>query len=169
LRECTWHEEVIVESRHVVRRIRVTLDGKSSDPRLATRGSTNGGFAERGVVPIALEDFAELVIVALSSNGRTRRHDVAVFDQELAHGTRVVSVCLEGFDVGLGRGLEYLAIRRAAVAILVGESGCGKESSTAAAIPEHARTHDPARIACEISPRVAINVVGLLPMAATEQ
>ena len=66
LRECAWHHEVIVESRHIARRIGVTLDGESSDPRLAARGSTDGRFAKRGVVPIPLEDFAELMIVALS-------------------------------------------------------------------------------------------------------
>ena len=169
LRECAWHEEVVVESRHIARRIGVALDREPGDPRLPTRGSTNGRFAKRGVVPIPLEDLAELMIVALSRNRRARRHDVSVLDQELSDRTGVVASRLEGFDIRLARGRQHLAIRRAAVAILVGKAGRGEEGSAAAAIPEHARTHDASRIAREIGPRIVVDVVGLLPVAATEQ
>ena len=91
--------------------------------------STDGRFAERGVVPIALQDFAELVIVALARNRRTRGHDVSVLDQELSDGAGVVASGLEGFDVRLASGRQHLAVRRAAVAILVGEAGRREEAS----------------------------------------
>lgn len=77
LPEYAWHYEVIVELRHLARRIGVTLDGESGDPGLSARGSTDGCLAKGRVVPIPLEDFAELVIVALSSNRRTRGNDVS--------------------------------------------------------------------------------------------
>jgi hypothetical protein len=66
--------------RHIARRIGVTLDRKSCDPRLTTRNSTNGSFAKRGVVPIPLEDFTELMIVALASTRRTRRYDESILE-----------------------------------------------------------------------------------------
>ena len=96
-----WHEKVVVESWHVMRRIGVTLDGESSNPRLPSNGSADRCFAKRRVVSIPLEDLAELMVVALSSDRGARGHDVPVLDQELAHGTRVVSSRLEGFDIRL--------------------------------------------------------------------
>ena len=120
-------------------------------------------------MPIPLEDFAELMIVALARNRRTRGHDVSVLDQELSHRTGVVPSRLEGFDIGLAGRHQHLAIRRAALAILVGEAGCGKEGPAAAAVPENARTHDASRVAWEIGPGIVVDVVGLLPVTATEQ
>src|SRR6478609_6438621 len=76
LAEDAGHEEVIVESRHVVRRVGGVLERESRDPGLSTGGSTDGRFAKRRVVPIPLEDLAELMIVTLSCECRTCGHDV---------------------------------------------------------------------------------------------
>ena len=65
-------------------------------PTSANRSSTNGCFAKRGVVPIMLEDFAELMIVALSRNRRARGHDVSVLDQKLSYRTGVGPVASRG-------------------------------------------------------------------------
>src|SRR5689334_6590736 len=95
------------------------LDGQSGDPRLATRGSPYGSFAKRGVVSIPLEHFAELMVVALSRERRTRGHDVAVRDQELSDRAGIVASRLERLDVRLGRCGQHLPVGRAALAVLV--------------------------------------------------
>ena len=169
LSEGAWHDERVVESRHIVRRVGIAFDREPGDPRLEARRSTDRRFTKRGVVPIPFEDLAVLMIVILSCNCRARGHDVSVLDQELAHRTGIVSSRVEPFHVGLAGGEEHLAIRRAAVAILVCEAGCRKEGSAATAIPEHPGAHDGSRIAWEIRPRIGVDVVGLLPVAATEQ
>src|SRR4051812_19048589 len=162
LRECAGHAEVIVESRHIPRRIGVTFQDESGDPRLAACVSTDGGFAKGRIVPIALTDFAELVVVALSRYCRARGHNISTLDEELRECTGVVASRLQGLDIGLARRLQHLAIRRAAVAILVGKAGGGKERSAAAAVPEHPGTHDASRISREVSPRIAVDVIRLL-------
>ena len=119
LRERARHDEGVIESRHIVRRIRIALDGEPRHPRLARRRSTDSCFAERRIVPISLEDLAKLVIVALSRNRRARGHDVSVLNQKLSYRTGVVTSRFEGFDVWLASGHKHVAVRRAAVAILV--------------------------------------------------
>src|SRR3954471_22066326 len=89
LSECTRHGEGVIESRHIARRVHVAFNGKSPDPGLATHGSTHRHLAERRAVPIALDDFTELVVVALSCHGRACCHDVATPDQELTKGAGV--------------------------------------------------------------------------------
>ena len=139
------------------------------DPRLATRGSTHRHFAEDGVVPIALEDFAKLVVVALPCDRGARGHHVPALEQELRDGAGVVPLRLQRFDVRLAGGREHLALGSAAVAVLVGEPGRGEERPTVAAIPEHARAHDGSPIPGEICPRIVIDVGRFLPVAAAQQ
>ena len=49
------HREGVVELRHIARRVGVAFDREAGHPRLAARGSTNRHFAERRIVPIALQ------------------------------------------------------------------------------------------------------------------
>ena len=170
LRECARHGEGVVESRHVARRIGVAFDGEPGDPRLSTCGSTDRRFAKRGVVPIALHDFAELVIVALSRDRGARGHHVPALDQELRRGHRRRTVASPALRRRAGRSPPAPRPSSSpAFAILVGEAGRGEEGPTVAAIPEHAWTHDGSRISWEIGPRVIIDVVGFLPVSATQQ
>ena len=93
-------------------------------------------------MPIALEDFTELVVVALACDRGACGHDVAVLEQELTDGAGVEPLGLEGFHVRLASGRKHLTLGSAAVAVLVREPGRGKERPTVAAVPEHSRTHD---------------------------
>jgi hypothetical protein len=91
-------------------------------------------------VPTALQDFAELVIVTLSRGRGAGGDYVPALDQELPHGTGVIPLRLETFDVTLSGRLEDFALWSAAVAILISEASCCEERPTVAAIPEHAWT-----------------------------
>ena len=85
------------------------------------------------------------MIVALARDRRACRHHVSPVDEELADRAGVVPSRLERFDVRLAGGREHLAVRRAAVAVLVGEARRGEERPAVAPVPEEPRTHDRSR------------------------
>ena len=130
-------------------------------------GPTHGHFAEDRVVPITLDYFTKLVVVALSCDRDACGHHVPALEQELPESAGVVALGLQGFHVRLASGRKHLTLGGAAVAVLVCEPGRGKESPTVAAIPEQSWTHDGSPIPREICPRITIDVVRFLPVAAT--
>jgi hypothetical protein len=107
--------------------------------------------------------------MALARNRRASRRHVPVLDEELGHGTGVVPLRLERFDVRLAGGGEHLAVRGPAVPVLVGEACRGKERPAASTIPEHARTRDRSFVTWQIRPRIVVHVGRLLPVTATQQ
>jgi hypothetical protein len=93
LAESARNDERIFEARYVAGRVGVPFNGEAPYPRVTPGGATHGDFAERRVVMVALEYFAELVVVSLSGDRSPRRHDIAIPQQELAERSRVVSMC----------------------------------------------------------------------------
>ena len=120
-------------------------------------------------MPIALDDFAKLVVVALACDRGACGHHVAAVEQELPEGAGVVPLGLQGFNVRLASGRKHLPVGSAAVAVLVREPGRAKNVRP---LPpsQNTRGRTTARpYPGEIGPRIIIDVVRFLPVSATEQ
>jgi hypothetical protein len=97
------NDEDVRKLGNVARRVGVTFNRGAADPRLPTGRATDGDLSKRRVVAIALEDLAELMIVALAREGRAASDNVPILQQELAKRPGVVSMRLKSFDVRRAR------------------------------------------------------------------
>ncbi len=120
-------------------------------------------------MPIAFRDVAKLVVVALPRDGRPRGHRVLALEEKLRHRAAVEALRLERFHVRLARGRQHVSVQRAAVPVLIRETGGGEEGPAVAAIPEEARARNASRISCEIRPPVVVDVCRFLPVSAAEE
>ena len=91
LSECARNDEGVLELGNVARTIRIALNSDAADPCLFSGGATNRHLPEGSVVMISFEHFAELMIVSLPRDCRSRGDDIPTAEQELAKRTGVVS------------------------------------------------------------------------------
>ena len=126
-------------------------------------------FGERGVVAVALLDFAKERVVPLPGGGASRREHVPAPDERLRRSTDVGPPRVPRLHVGQAGGREHGARHRAAFAVLDGHAAGEKRRSTAPVLPEDARPRHPAGIARDVGPSIVVAIVLGLPVAAGEE
>ncbi len=92
----------MLETRHVPWRIAVPLQGRPGHPGVPSGGATQGRLGKQRLVPVALEDVAEAMVVPLAGHGAANGHDVAVGEKGPPHESSVEPQGIEGFDSRLG-------------------------------------------------------------------
>ena len=145
MQEETWNRERVTELRYVPRSVRIALNRRAANERVAAERNSYGDLAERRLMPIAFADLAKLVVVALLHERNACAQQQAVPNQRLADRTNIPTPRIQCFDISVSRWHDT-ARYGSTVAILSSKTCRREERATVAPVPEDAGSHHDTRV-----------------------